>query len=62
MLKPNAKATENEIIELCKAKLASYKKPTSVDFVESMPLTAAGKILKRELKKTYWEGYDKLVH
>ena len=62
VLKPNAKATEEDIIELCKIKLASYKKPTSIDFVDSMPLTAGGKILKRELKKKYWEDYDRLVH
>lgn len=62
VLKPGARATAKEIIELCKGKLASYKKPTSVDFVDSMPMTEAGKILKRELKSSYWRGYEKFVH
>jgi acyl-CoA synthetase (AMP-forming)/AMP-acid ligase II len=45
-----------EIIDLCLANLASYKKPTSVDIVKDMPRTASGKILKRELREKYWVG------
>lgn len=42
--------TENEIIEWCKANMASYKYPRMVEFLESLPMTATGKILKRELR------------
>ncbi len=42
--------TENEIIEWCKANMASYKYPRFVEFLESLPMTATGKILKRELR------------
>ena len=52
-LKEGQQVTEDEIVELCKDQLASYKKPTSVDIVADMPRTASGKILKRELKKLY---------
>ncbi len=48
--KPGATATEPEIIEWCKANMASYKYPRFVEFRDSLPMTATGKILKRELR------------
>jgi acyl-CoA synthetase (AMP-forming)/AMP-acid ligase II len=53
-LKPDQKATpalEDELIELCRENLASYKKPKSVEFVTSLPRNPSGKILKRELRE-----------
>ncbi|MFT3924922.1 MAG: long-chain fatty acid--CoA ligase [Myxococcales bacterium] len=49
-LKPGHKATAEEIIAYCKEKLAAYKYPRQVEFRESLPKTATGKILKRELR------------
>jgi fatty-acyl-CoA synthase len=51
--KPGASATEEELLTHCKNGLARYKVPKSVIFVDAMPLSAAGKILKRELKEKY---------
>jgi acyl-CoA synthetase (AMP-forming)/AMP-acid ligase II len=48
--------TAEEIISHCKQHLASYKKPTSVDFIDALPKNANGKILKKDLKAPYWEG------
>ncbi len=48
--KPEAKVTENELVEWCKANMASYKYPRVVEFRETLPMTATGKILKRELR------------
>jgi len=62
VLREGMKATEDDIIEICRQNLASYKKPTSVDFVDSLPMTPSGKILKREVKEQYWKGYDLRVH
>ena len=45
--------TETEIIELCKKELAGFKIPKAVVFVEALPKTPTGKILKREMRKTY---------
>ena len=45
--------TEQEVIEHCGKQLASFKKPTSVDFVDSLPMTASGKILKKDLRENY---------
>jgi long-chain acyl-CoA synthetase len=53
VLKENIKAIESEIIAFCKAHVASYKKPKSVEFVETLPKSAYGKILKRELREKY---------
>ena len=45
--------TEQEVIKHCGQRLASFKKPTSVDFVDSLPMTASGKILKKDLREIY---------
>ncbi len=45
--------TETEIIELCKKELAGFKVPKAVVLVEALPKTPTGKILKREMRKTY---------
>ncbi|CAN5335579.1 long-chain fatty acid--CoA ligase [soil metagenome] len=48
--KPGAEVGESELIQHCKSNLASYKVPRKVFFIEALPVSAAGKILKRELK------------
>jgi len=48
--KPDAVAGEDEIIRWCDERLASYKRPRSVIFRDDLPMTATGKILKRELR------------
>jgi acyl-CoA synthetase (AMP-forming)/AMP-acid ligase II len=51
MLKDGQSATEQEIIDYARNKIAKYKAPRMVEFVDSMPLGPTGKLLKRELKK-----------
>jgi acyl-CoA synthetase (AMP-forming)/AMP-acid ligase II len=53
---------EQEIIEYCRKRLATYKKPKSIDFVKELPKNNNGKILKRELKAQYWKGHARMVH
>lgn len=48
--KPGTPAIEEELLEHCRARLAHYKVPKSVVFINALPLSAAGKILKRELR------------
>ncbi len=55
-LRPGMRATESELITLCEENLASYKKPRTVDFVDALPKSGIGKILKRELRDKYWVG------
>lgn len=58
---PGSNLTEAMVIEHCKNNIASYKKPKSVDFVDAMPRSAMGKILKHELRARYWEGRTRKV-
>jgi len=50
VLRSDTQATEQEIIDYAKSRLASYKKPKEVEFVKKLPLGTTGKILKRELR------------
>jgi long-chain acyl-CoA synthetase len=61
VLKPGMKATESEIIDFCKKRIASYKCPKSVDFLDALPKSGAGKIMKRELREKYWKGRPRRV-
>jgi fatty-acyl-CoA synthase len=60
VLKPNMRVTESELLEFSRSHLAHYKCPRAVEFVESLPKTGTGKILKRDLRKKYWQGQDTL--
>ncbi len=61
VLKDGEGSTADEIMEYCNSRLAGYKKPRSVDFMDELPKNAMGKILKRVLRETYWEGHDRRV-
>ena len=43
-----------ELIEHCAKHLAGYKKPKAVDFVDELPTSAYGKVLRREVRARYW--------
>lgn len=52
-------ATAEEIIAFARERLAAYKCPKSIDFADELPRNPTGKILKKELRKPYWEGRDR---
>ena len=54
-------ADERTLIEFLRQDLAGFKLPKSVDFVDKLPKSAAGKILRREVRAGYWMGRDRLV-
>jgi len=60
-LKEGASLTAEELIDFCKQRLARYKAPKSVEFVDALPKNPAGKILKRELREKYWAGKERRV-
>jgi long-chain acyl-CoA synthetase len=45
---------EEQLMASCRDRLAGYKRPRSIDFIETLPRTGTGKILKRELRAPYW--------
>lgn len=51
--KPGLQMTEEEVIDYCKERLASYKKPRIVAFVDELPKNPSGKVLKTELRKQH---------
>jgi long-chain acyl-CoA synthetase len=60
--KPDANVTPDELIAYARERIAHYKAPRSVDFVDVLPRTPTGKILKRELRKPFWAGQERQVH
>jgi len=50
-LKPGEKCTTEEIVDFCKLKLAAYKIPRTVAFVDALPMTGSGKIQKFRLRQ-----------
>jgi len=60
-LKPGATVTEAELIEFCNQRVAGYKRPKSVDFIDDFPRDVAGKTQKRRLRERYWEGVSRRI-
>ncbi|MGW6454954.1 acyl-CoA synthetase [Streptomyces sp. NPDC055078] len=61
VLKPGARATAEDLRAHCKTLIAGYKAPRTAEFRDALPLSPAGKILKRELRKPYWDGADRSI-
>ena len=52
---------EAALIEWSRDKLAGFKRPSSVDFISTLPRNAAGKLLKRALREPYWAGHTRRI-
>ncbi len=61
VLRPGQEATQEDIVAHCKAVIAGYKSPRSVAFVDALPMTGAGKILKTSLREPFWQGLERAV-
>jgi acyl-CoA synthetase (AMP-forming)/AMP-acid ligase II len=57
VMKPGKEAGEDEIIAYCKNRLAAYKSPKSIDFVQELPKTGSGKLYKKGLKEKVLAGH-----
>lgn len=60
-LKPGAETTAEELRAHCKTLIAGYKAPRTTEFVTRLPLSPAGKVLKRELRGPHWKGRERSV-
>jgi acyl-CoA synthetase (AMP-forming)/AMP-acid ligase II len=61
VLKPGVEKNSASIIAWARERIANYKTPKSVDFIDVIPRNPSGKILRRELRKPYWEGRTRMV-
>jgi len=62
VLKPGASATEAELIEFSRERMAHFKCPKMISFSDALPRTATGKIQKNQLRDRYWKGKEKRVN
>jgi len=60
VMKPGEQASEPQLLEFCRARMADSKAPRSVEFVSDLPKNATGATLKRELRRKYWNGKEDL--
>jgi acyl-CoA synthetase (AMP-forming)/AMP-acid ligase II len=60
-LRPGREITDTALIEYTRERIASYKKPRSVDFLEALPRLFNGKIDKKALRQPYWANRDRQV-
>lgn len=60
VLQPEANVTEQDIIDYTRSKMAHFKAPKSIEFVEALPKTATGKLQKFRLREMYWNSSKKV--
>nr|WP_087575072.1 AMP-binding protein [Sphingomonas sp. CDS-1] len=60
-LNPGQSVSAEELIALCKERLGSVKAPKTVDFIDSLPRSPVGKVLKKDLRARYWEGANRNI-
>ena len=61
VLKQGAEPCESAILDFCRSRIAGFKVPKSVDFLEGLPRNASMKVLKTELRAPYWEGRSRPI-
>ena len=60
--KPGVAGEPSEIISFARERIAGYKLPKSVDFIDALPRNPSGKVLRKDLRKPYWEGRTRQVN
>ena len=59
VLREGTTVAEQELIDFCAGSLAEYQRPSSVEFIDSLPRNAMGKVLKRKLREPYWAAGER---
>ena len=59
--KPGIEAGDEELDAFCRKRLGGFKVPKAYEFVEVLPRNASGKVLKKDLRKKYWEGHERQI-
>jgi acyl-CoA synthetase (AMP-forming)/AMP-acid ligase II len=58
----DAEVSEAEVLAYARTRIAGFKTPKSVDFVQALPRNASGKVLRRELRAPYWAATGRQVN
>ena len=61
VVRPGVQLDESAVIEFARTRLARYKCPSSVEFVEVLPRNTSGKVLKKDLRAPFWVGQDRAI-
>jgi len=61
VVRPGEELDAEDVVAACAERLAGYKKPRSVDFVDELPKTGSGKIMRRRIRDRYWRGRERSV-
>ena len=62
VVKDGQELTEAELIADARTRIAGYKCPKSIDFIDALPRNPSGKILRKDLRAPYWAGKDRAVN
>lgn len=62
VLRQGQQVNEEDVIAFCKDRLADFKKPRSVDFVNELPKNSNGKLSRKDVRERYWHGRDRKVN
>ena len=61
LLRPGCSATAEELIAHVKEHIGTYKAPKSVTLVRELPVSAVGKVIRRQVRDKYWQGHERRV-
>jgi len=61
ILRQDITTSTDELIDHVKARLGGYKAPKTIKFVDELPLSPVGKVLRRQVKERYWAGRDRRI-
>ena len=61
VVSPGSTLDADAVLAACRARLADYKKPRSIEFVDALPKTGSGKIMRRQIRDAHWAGRERSV-
>lgn len=61
VLRQGEQATQEDLMEFCRGRLAGFKRPRTIDFAAELPRNPSGKVLKRQLREPFWAGRGRRV-
>jgi len=61
VLREGSTVTEEELLAFCRERLAGYKSPKRIEFWSSLPRTPVGKLLRKDVRSTFWGGAERQI-